>query len=305
MRYLTSLLVFCAVALGENVPLPELTAEQKAAIEAAVPGKAVVKPKHAHKILVTHITKRNGKPANGHGSIAWANYALTLTGRKTGAFEVVIDNDESAFKPENLKQYDAIVFNNTLGVLFDDPVLRQSLLDFVKQGKGFVGFHAAGATFVQYPVYDQFPEFGVMLGGYEDGGHPWEPRDTTYVKIDDPKSPLTAMFKGPFTIRDEAFQFREATLRDRLHVLISIDASKMEMGPRHRILKQRQQDLDFPISWIKPYGKGRVFYTSMGHNAEAFTDPVLMQHFLAGIQFALGDLKADMTPGGHTQVSGR
>ena len=72
-------------------------------------------------------------------------------GQKTGAFEITIGNDESAFTPENLKQYDAILFNNTLGVLFDDPALRQSLLDFVKSGKGFIGFHAAAATFVQYP----------------------------------------------------------------------------------------------------------------------------------------------------------
>jgi len=307
MRYFVSLFLIAGavVSLGENIPLPQLTPEQKSEIEAAVPAKAIVKPKKPRKILLTHITKRNGKPVNGHGSIAWANYGLTLMGQKTGAFDITISNDESAFTPENLKQYDAIIFNNTLGVLFDDPAMRQSLLDFVKNGKGFIGFHAAAATFVQYPVYDQFPEFGAMLGGYEDGGHPWEPRDTTYVKIDDPKSPLTAMFKGPFTINDETFQFREPSLRDRLHVLLSIDASKMEMGPQHRILKQRQQDLDFPISWVKSYGKGRVFYTSMGHNAKAFSDPTLMQHFLAGIQFATGDLKADMTPSDKTQVSKR
>src|ERR1019366_3054931 len=104
--------------------------------------------------------------------------------------------------------YDLIVFNNTEGVLFEDPVLRQSLLDFVKNGKGFVAFHAGGgATFVQYPVYDQFPEFGVMVGGYEDGGHPWGPADTTYVKIDDPRSPLTSIFQGPFQMREQTFQF--------------------------------------------------------------------------------------------------
>ena len=101
---------------------------------------------------------------------------------------------------------------------------------------------------------------------------------------------------GPFQIHDEALQFREPALRDRLHVLISIDASKMEMGPNHRILKQRQDDLDFPISWIKPYGKGRVFYTATPHNPELYKDPAMLQHYLAGIQFALGDLKADMTP---------
>ena len=54
-----------------------------------------------------------------------------------------------------------------------------------------------------------------MLGGYEDGGHPWEPRDTTHVKIDDPKSPLHGNVQGSFTVNDETFQFREPSLRDR------------------------------------------------------------------------------------------
>ncbi|MDZ4798468.1 MAG: ThuA domain-containing protein [Bryobacteraceae bacterium] len=273
-----------------------MTPEQKASIEAAIPGKAVAKPAKPRKILLCHMTRRNGKAVNGHGSIAWANYALELMGKRTGAFTITIGNEESDFTAANLKQYDAIIFNNTLGILLEDPEKREALLAFVREGKGFLGFHGAAATFVQHPKYDQFPEFGVMLGGYEDGGHPWEPRDTTYVKIDDPKSPLTAMFKGPFTVSDEAFQFREPTLRDRLHVLLSIDADKVEKGPGHRILPQRQKDMDFPISWVKPYGKGRVFYTTLGHNPQIFTDPVLLQHFLAGIQFATGDLKAPMAP---------
>ena len=62
--------------------------------------------------------------------------------------------------------------------------------------------------------------------------------------------------------------------------------ARWKMGPQHRILKQRQQDLDFPISWVKSYGKGPRVLHQLGHNAKAFADPALMQHFLAGIQFA-------------------
>jgi type 1 glutamine amidotransferase len=297
------LFCLCSLALADYVALKELTPEEKTAIDKALPAAAPAKPKKARKLLVVHITKRNGQPSGGHQSIMWGNYFLDQVGKKTGAFEITVNNDESAFRADNLKQYDAIVFNNTAGVIFEDATLRQNLIDFVKSGKGFVGFHAAGATFVQYPKYDQFPEFGVMLGGYEVGGHPWSPQDTTYVKIDDPKSPLTAMFSGPLEIHDEAFQFREPGLRDRLHVLLSIDASRMDTT--RRILAQRKTDLDFPVSWIKSYGKGRVFYTTMGHNAQAFADPKLLQHFLAGIQFALGDLKADPTPSEKVKVSSR
>jgi type 1 glutamine amidotransferase len=236
-----------------DYPVKELTAEEKAAIDQAIPGKAPAKPKKARKVLLVHINKRGGRPSSGHPSIPHGNYAIMQMGRRTGAYEATINNDESAFRPENLADYDLIIFNNTVGILFEDPRLRQSLLDFVKNGKGFAAFHAGGgATFVQHPNYDHFPEFGVMVGGYEDGGHPWLPKDVTHVKIDDPKSPLTAMFKGPFQIRDE--------------------------------------------SWIKPYGKGRVFYTATGHDPSLYRDTVMLQHYLAGIQFALGDLKADMTP---------
>jgi type 1 glutamine amidotransferase len=285
------------VCPADDYPVKELTDAEKVPIDHAIPLKAPAKPRKLRKVLIVHINKRGGKPSRGHPSIPYGNYALMQMGKRTGTFEATINNDESVFRPQNLAGYGAIIFNNTVGILFDDPALRQSLLDFVKNGKGFVGIHAGGAaTFVQHPVYDQFPEFGVMVGGYEDGGHPWMPNDVTHVKIDDPKSPLTAMFKGPFQIHEEIYQFREPSLRDRLHVLISIDTSKMAMGPTHRILKQRQQDMDFPLSWIKPYGEGRVFYTATGHEPGLFQDPAMLQHYLAGIQFALGDLKADTTP---------
>lgn len=291
-------LLAAATAVGaDDYPVKELAAPDKAAIDQAIPAKAPAKPKKARQVLIVHITRRDGKPISGHPSVPYGNYALIEMGKRTGAYHAVVNNDESVFRPENLKAYDAIIFNNTVGVLFDDPALRQSLLDFVKSGKGFVGFHGgSAATFVQYPVYDQFPEFGVMVGGYEDGGHPWTPADTTSVKIDDTRSPLTAMFAGPFQVHDETFQLREPVLRDRLHVLLSIDTSKMEMGGRHRILKQRQPDMDFPISWVKTYGKGRVFASTMGHAPEVFQNAAVLQHFLAGVQFALGDLKADDTP---------
>ncbi len=292
-----ALLLLAGSVIADNVPYRELTAEEKAELEAVAPKKAPAKPLKKRKVLIVHITKRDGKPVGGHPSAPHADYVISYMGRQSGAYETVVSDDDNVFRRENLKQYDAIVFNNTVGVLFEDPELRESLLDFVRSGKGFVGFHSAGATFVQYPKYDQFPEFGVMIGGYEDGGHPWRHTETIPVKIDDPASPLNAGFKGqPFEIQDEAFQFREPSLRDRLHVLLSIDMSRAAPNPRRRILKQRQQDQDFPVSWIKTYGKGRVFYTFMGHWPKSFLNTALLEHYLAAIQFALGDLKADATP---------
>ena len=155
------LLAAAAAIAADDYPVKELSAADKAAIDQAIPAKAPARPKKDRKVLIVHITRRAGKPISGHPSVPFGNYALIEMGKRTGAYQAVVNNDESVFRRENLKAYDAIIFNNTVGVLFDDQALRQSLLDFVKSGKGFVGFHGgSGATYVQYPAYDQFPEFG-------------------------------------------------------------------------------------------------------------------------------------------------
>src|SRR3974390_2635575 len=126
--------------------LPQLTAEEKQKIEAAIPQTAPVHPKRKRKMLVVTLNIWDGSERRGHTSIPYGNLAIQRMGERTGAYEVVFSNDVNAFRASNLKQFDAICFNNTVGVLFDDPPLRESLLAFVRNGKGFVGLHAAGAT---------------------------------------------------------------------------------------------------------------------------------------------------------------
>ena len=157
-------------------------------------------------------------------------------GKKTGAYTPVFTTDVESLRPENLKQFDAICFNNTQGVITKDNALRESLLAFVASGKGFVAFHAgAAATFVQYPVYDQYPPFGEMVGGYEDGGHPWGPKDTIRLRVEDPKNPINAVFKGQdFTMQHQVMQFRHGYSREKLHVLLSIDVEKSDYDPKRR-----------------------------------------------------------------------
>jgi hypothetical protein len=280
-----------------ELPAQEVSPADRQEIESAIPQKAPARVKKPRKLLVVTLNKRDGKIVRGHASIPAGSLALELMGRRTGAYEAVFSNDVAMFSPDKLKPFDAICFNNTGGVLTDDPVQRKSLLDFVCNGKGFVGIHAAAATFCQYPRYDQFPEFGEMLGGFEDGGHPWGPDETSVVKLDDPRSPVNAAFGGKgFSIRGGVFQFRHGYSREKLHVLLSLDITKMDLDPKRRFLPERAIDKDFAISWIRMYGKGRVFYCSLGDTAEIFWNPSLLRHFLAGIQFALGDLKADAQP---------
>jgi len=292
-----NLLVACALGFkllyGQALP-----PEQKRKVDDAVPAKAVAKPGRPRRLLVSNLVMRDGHPWRGssYATNPAANYAILEMGKRTGAYEAVFSDDVEMFRSDTIKQFDALCFLNTGGVLFEDPELKKSLLAFVAGGKGFVGIHDAIATFVQYPKYDQWPSFGQMLGATENGGHPWD-GETMTVKVDDPRSPLNAVFHGEeFQIADQAFQFQEPTLRDHLHVLLSIDVEKTGFYPKHRILPVRMADKDFPVTWIRAYGEGRVFYSSLGHGAPVFWNALLLGHFLAGIQYALGDLQADSTP---------
>jgi type 1 glutamine amidotransferase len=278
----------------------DLAADQKEKIDAALPRAAPAKPKQRRRMLVTTLAMRDGKPWRGSSfaTLPSGNYAIEQMGKRTGAYEAVFSNDVEMFRPEKIRQFDALCFNNTVGVLFEDGDLKKSLLDFIASGKGFVGVHDAIATFVQYPKYDQWPSFGQMLGATENGGHPWNGELMT-MTVEDKRSPLTAMFDGKdFQIADQAFQFQEPVLRDHMHVLLRIDAEKTGIAPNRRLLPPRQQDRDFPMSWIRRYDKGRVFYLGLGHGPAVYAHAGLMAHLLAGIQYALGDLDADAAPDG-------
>ncbi|TVR45659.1 MAG: ThuA domain-containing protein [Puniceicoccaceae bacterium] len=269
------------------------------AVEAALklPGMAGGGKGARRRLLVTNLNVRDGRILDGHPSIDPSNYAIARLGELSGRFTAFFSNDPACFEPAALEDFDAICFNNTFGVLTEDKARQQGLLDFVRGGKGFVGIHAAAATFCQYPRYDQFPEFGRMLGGYENGGHPWGPKETITLTPEDAESPLNAPFGGKdFEIQDEVFQMKDHYSRDRLRVLLRINLEKSDFGPERRILAERRADRDIAISWIREEGKGRVFYTSLGHNPHLFWNPPVLGHFHAGIRYALGDLAADATP---------
>ncbi len=136
-----------------------------------------------------------------------------------------------------------------------------------------------------------------MMGGYFQG-HPFY---DIVVKNDDPKSPINAAFKGEgFAIRDEMYTFREPYSRQKLHLLLSIDMAKTKLAddPAKPGFKkgENRPDHDYAISWLKEQGRGRVFYCSFGHEHNIFWKTPILQHYLAGLQYALGDLQADATP---------
>lgn len=262
-----------------------ISVEELGKIERAAPTQAAAKPVKNRKLLVFNLVSKGYR----HTAIPYGAKAIELMARKTGAFEIVQSEDISVFEPGNLEQFDAICINNSSGNDFRNPKLRKSIVDFVKSGKGIAAIHAATAG-----NFDNWPEGAAMVGGVFDG-HPWVSEGTWAVKIDDSGHPLNAAFgcEG-FKINDELYRTKFSYQpRTRLRVLISLDMSDKATRTAKGI---RPGDMDMPLSWVRSYGKGRVFYTSLGHNHHLYWNPKVLKHYLDGIQFALGDLKVDTTP---------
>jgi len=290
---------------------PDKTQIQKAQLEDyvamldGIPLTAPAKPKAARRVLVyCH--------AAGfvHSSIPLAAETVKAMGEKTGAYTATITYDPADITAENLAKYDALFLDSTTLNFLDDPkdeavttARKKALLDFVRGGKGLVGLHAAGDSYHTSPkrgsneaIVGTWQEFDTMIGGYFK--FHWLYPQVVTVKIDDPKSPLTAMFKGPFQVHDEIYTFvQDSFSRKNVHVLTSVDYSKMTDADKAKESPAtKRTDGDYALSWIRHEGKGRVFYEALGHSEHIYAMTPIMTQLLAGIQYALGDLPADDKP---------
>jgi type 1 glutamine amidotransferase len=281
------------------------------AMLAALPDKPIATPQSLRRVLVL------GRAAGWvHTSIPLASKMVEYLGDRTGAWMTTITYDAAAITPENLRQYDAIFLDSTTGEFLDDPnnkdmtqARRQALLDFVKGGKGLAGVHAAtdsyhraghptsGDAVATAPPTGTWPEFNELIGG--SFKFHWTYPTLIPVKIDDPNSPLTAMFpaKG-YEIVDETYTFAQDTFsRKRVHVLTSINYAKMSAEDKAKEPAiSKRTDGDYALSYIQRFGNGRVFYEAHGHDEKVYFSRPFVAHMLAGVQYALGDLKADDSP---------
>jgi type 1 glutamine amidotransferase len=277
------------------------------------------KPQKAKKRLLVitesrgfvHDVVRRGKD----GSLALVEKTLIDIGNNSGDFEAVCSqNSRQDITAENLKNFDAVFFYTT-GPLPLSDTQKADLISFVKNGKGFAGAHSATDTLYNWP------EYGKLIGGYFNG-HPWHQK--VRVVVEDTKHPATKHLGKSFEITDEIYQFREPYDRKRLHVLMRLsrsvdrpqvtlngntvgEADQLELtvrdgkpvarfngktvevktlsfqGPRGA-----RKDGDNALAWVQEYGKGRVFYTALGHRAEVWKDERFQKHMLGGLRYVLG-----------------
>lgn len=293
-RHLYSILIAAAVILSAFVPPaaagrkvnPPSPAEVKRVTE-AMPTQVPARPARPRRVLVFWRCE-----GFFHSCIPLGNKCFEIMGAKTGAFQTVVSDDMAMLTAGKLSRFDAVLLNNSTS-LKPNAEQRKALTDFVKGGKGLVGIHAATDNF-----YD-WPEGAAMVGGLF-AGHPWGAEGTWAVKLDEPGHVLNNAFGGAaFSIKDEIYQIKKPYSRDKLRVLLSLDMTNP--------VNQRggRPDKDNAIAWIQQVGKGRSFYCSLGHNNSVYWDPAVLRHYLAGIQYALGDLKADATPSAKLAVKPR
>jgi hypothetical protein len=301
-------LVFPIATALLSMSLPSLAEEPPSGaadkIAQVLPDKAYAKPLKPRKLLV--FAKTNGFR---HASIVTGKLALAEMGKKTGAYDATITEELDQFEIDNLKKYDAVLFLSTTMNVFSPKAdelkkmsdaekktaaetetrLKDNLMRFIKAGRGYVGIHAA--TDCCY----EWAEYGRMVNGFFDG-HPWTADTMVSVKVEpgQEKHPLVAMFEGRnVEFPEEIYQLKDPYNSKSVHMLLRLDTEKTDMT-RGGI---KRTDKDFGIAWARHWEKGRVFYCSLGHNHEMYWHPKVIRHYLAGIQWALGDYKVEVKDG--------
>ncbi len=225
-----------------------------------------------------------------HQAVSHALATIERLGTETGLWDTTIRTDTEAltkkkleYNAKNLNNFDAVLFF-TGGELEMDPQQKADFLSFIHDdGKGFVGVHSATITFTSWP------EYGEMIGGYYDE-HPWGTFDAP-ILVEDPSFPGMQAWPRSFVLRDEIYQLKDYS-RDKVRVLMRLDPDKLDLKNKN----VHRTDRDFAVTWAKTYGKGRVYYSSLGHVSENWDNPKLREMYTGAIKWALGLVDADVTP---------
>jgi uncharacterized protein len=205
-----------------------------------------------------------------HSYLPDAEVAFKHIGKANG-WGVLTTHRLDRITAENLAKFDVLAFATTGNLAFDDAQ-KQAILDFVKNGKGFLGVHNATDT-----CYD-WPEYGEMLGGWFKG-HPWH--QEVGIVVEDTNHPATKMLGDHFTVKDEIYTFKNYD-REKTHVLMRIDNATVNLE------KGNREDHDYAMGWCHPYGQGRVMYTALGHPDELWHQDWFREHITGCIKWAAG-----------------
>lgn len=294
-------LLFALLALNAAAEEPSWSAR----MNSAMPDRLTVDPGRPRTALVF-----SASPGYKHDVIPQVKAVFQTMEKKTGVCTFIMSDDVSWFESHNLKTVDAVILNNTCSDrkerhLFRDMLIHQvdtyggtyaglseterntkaaefeqNLLDYVADGHGLMVVHGG------IVCINRSPEISSMIGGSFDFHPPFQ--EITLEPVE-PDHPLLKGFRGQsFTHQDEPYIFKGAYTDKSFRPLLQMDVSKLRPDTPERVASDTRY-----VSWIKPHGKGRVFFSSPSHGAESYTRPELLQFYLDGLQYALGDLPCD------------
>jgi hypothetical protein len=240
------------------------------------------------------ITYKNGQPS-------FAEKQLSELGAKNN-WEFTFSKDGSLFSPSYLAQFDALFFYTTGDLCSPgtdknppmSPEGKQAFIDYVASGKGFIGTHSAADTFHtaneavkgpdRYLNHGEEADSYVKMLGAEFIIH--GKQQVAKMRCVDPKFPGLAKYADGFGFQEEWYSLKD--FRKDLHVLLLQESESME-GTMY-------QRPPYPATWARQHGKGRVFYTSMGHREDVWTNPIFQDILTGGVSWAVGNVEADVTP---------
>jgi type 1 glutamine amidotransferase len=273
------LLVFSLAVIGFGVLAQTVRAQDQ-----TKSNSLVAPPPHAKQIHLKHVLVIGETKGFEHDSVSDAMAAIHDMGQESGLWDTTMRTDTELLtkkalprNAKNLNYFDVLIFASTTGELDMDASQKQDMMSFIKEdGKGFVGIHAALDTNYTWP------EYGEMIGGWFDQ-HPWGTFNAPIIN-EDPDFPAVRHFPKEFVKYDEIYQPKDWS-RDKVNVLLSLNASKLDYTNNQRI---HRADHDFPVAWSKSYGKGRVFYSTLGHTEDSWSDPDIRKMYFEAIKWALG-----------------
>ena len=296
-----SILLLPNLTFGQDLAIVPLTQAWKEKIEALAPSQTRFPSTSAKKILLFSL-----HTGFEHWVIPHTEEVFKILGSKSKQFEVIASKDIHQFEKESLSNYDAIVLNNTCSKpdhrhLFWDQLRAESKLDsavvmakaqeletnvieFVKKGGGLLLLHGGITTL------NNSQKFSELVGASFDY-HP--PQQLIQVKLENPSHPLVAAFpKDGFSHVDEPYFYKNAYAKLNFTPLLYFDNAQIHSQRANQELKSGKTY----VAWIRPEGKGKVMYIAPSHNAQSFENPALLQFFLDGLQYVVGDVNCDETP---------
>ena len=300
--FFSLLLMFISVLHSQSLPSIELNPDWTAKIELMVQGQENISVKKQKKVLIFSL-----HTGYNHWVIPHAEAVMKTIAQNTADFEVIVSKDIAVFEKKQLSSFDVVILNNNCSArdrrdLFWDVLngnaslsekekikksqqLERNLIQFVKKGKGLMILH--GGIVMQ----NNSMAFSDLSGGSFDF-HP--PQQEIHVELVDPDHPMVASFDPEgFVHYDEPYFFNNAYFRYDFRPLLYMDLDKIKMK------RERPSDKIKYISWIKRFGKGRVFYSSPSHNAQSYENPKLLQFLTNGLLYTADLMPCDDSPIGY------